>query len=175
MKKTFITILIAAGIGIFMSCNEGNKEGEKNSATADTSAKMQEQPAPATESNNEAKETHEVDKPGDGPHKGILEEAGEKNHIEMVISGKDVTFYPCDDMTNPVDIKGWTGKAVFQYKGGGSKTIDLMMMNDALTAMGANSGKPFKAIATLALNGTSVSAQFSSEGSMGHRDEEEKK
>lgn len=173
MKKQISAILIAISMCIFMSCSTGNKESENQTSATDTSMKMQEQTEPTShEANNEAKESHEVHKPGDGPHKGIIEEAGEKNHIEMTIKEKNVAFYPLDDLTNPVDINGWTGKAVFQYKDGSSKTIDLMMMDGALTAMDANSDKSFKAIATLMMNGTTISAQFSSEGSMGHHEEE---
>lgn len=173
MKKQIITLSIAISTGILMSCNSANKGAENETTTTDSIETIQQDAAPhSDEANNEAKEAHEVDKPGDGPHKGIIEEAGEKNHIEMVVNGKDVSFYPLDDLTNPVDAKGWTGKAIFQYKGGSSKTVDLMMMNDALVAMDANSGKSFTAIATLMNDEQSISAKFSSEGSIGHHEEE---
>ena len=163
MKVTMAVLLIATAAFI-SSC--GNSE-EKKTEAIDTTAMSQTPatPSAATES-NEAKEAHEVDKPGNGPHKGIIEEAGEKNHIEMAIDGKDVNFYPLDDMTNPLDLKDWSGKATFQYKDGSTKNVDLMNMNGMLMATGANTGS-FKAIATLTMNGNSISAQFNSEGSMG--------
>ena len=169
MKNLIIAILIAFSTGIIMSCNPGSKGAENQTTTTESTKKMEEPPVtePAKAENHEAEETHELNTWGAGEHKGIVAEAGEKNHIEMALSGKDVNFYPLDDLTNSVDTKGWTGKAILQYKGGSSKTFDLMIMNGALTAMGANTDKSFTAIATLMNNGQSISAQFSSEGSSG--------
>ena len=168
-------IVIAIGTSILMSCNSGNKSTENETAAMDTSMKMDNQQAATNNATvSEEKESHEVDKPGDGPHKGIIEEAGEKNHIEMTMNGKDVAFYLLDDMTNPINAKDWTGKAVFKYKGGNEKSIDLMMMDGALTAMGANSGKPFTSTVTLTMSGQTISAEFNSEGSIGKHEEEHK-
>lgn len=175
MKKSIIgisVIFMTLGMGILISCNSGTKssDNQANSSDAATKKAVQSQP----EANAEAVESHEVDRPGAGPHKGILEEAGEKNHIEMVMNGKDVAFYPCDEMTNPIDANGWTGKADFMYKDGKSKSIDLMLMDGALTAMGANSGKSFTVVATLTMSGQSISSKFSSEGSIEHNDNDSK-
>ena len=175
MKKSIIgisVIFMTLGMGILISCNSGTKssDNQANSSDAATKKAVQSQP----EANTKAEESHEVDKPGAGPHKGILEEAGEKNHIEMVMNGKDVAFYLCDDLTNPIDVNGWTGKADFQYKDGKSKSIDLMMMDGALTAMGANSGKSFNVVTTLTMNGQSISSKFSNEGSFEHNDSNQK-
>lgn len=130
--------------------------------------------AATSQVNNEQQEEHEVDKPGAGPNKGIIEEAGEKNHIEMVLDGKNVNFYLLDDMTNPVDMKGLKGTAIFQYKDGKVKTIDLMEMNGTLSAMDANTST-FTVIPTFKVNGQSISSKFKSEGSIGMKDGDAKK
>ena len=111
----------------------------------------------------ESEETHEVGKTGAGPHQGIIEEAGEENHMEMVLNGSDAEFYPLDELTNPMDIKGWSGKAVFQYADSTSKNFDLEIMDDMLMATGANAGQKFKAEVTLSRKGKSISAAFESE------------
>ena len=157
--------LIASAAFISSCGNAGTKQADMK----DTTTLTQTTPATSAES-NKVKESHEVDKPGDGPHKGIIEEAGEKNHIEMVIDGQDVNFYPLDDLTNPIDVNRWTGKAMFQYKDGSTKNVDLMNMNGMLMATSANTS-PFKAVATLVMNGNSISAQFNSEGSIGEPSE----
>lgn len=162
--KSVIAVLLIATAAFISSC--GNA-GEKKTEMKDTMSLIPTEITPdSSAESKEAEESHEVDKPGAGPHQGIIEEAGEKNHMEMVIDGKDVNFYPLDDMTNALDVNGWTGKAVFQYKDGTSKNVDLMNMNGMLMATGANTGS-FKAVATLTMNGNSISAQFNSEGSMG--------
>ena len=161
MKMKIAAISIAISLGALTSCGNDVKPADK---TNDTVAKQADDHEDHDHgAGNEEKETHELNKPGAGPHKGIVVEAGEKNHMEMVINGNDVLFYPLDDVTNPLDTKGWSGKVIFQYKGGSTKTIDLMMMNGALMAMGANSGGPFNAVATLTMNGESINAQFKNE------------
>lgn len=175
MKKSISaipTLFSVLSIVFFVSCNSGTEKSDNQSNTLDTAKEKSVQSS--TEANTEAEETHEVDKPGAGSHKGILEEAGEKNHIEMVMSGRDVAFYPCDDKTNPIDANGWSGNANFHYKAGKSKSIELMLMDGALTAMEANSGKPFTVVTTLTMNDESISANFSSEGSIEHNDNDKK-
>ncbi len=158
--KSVIAVLLLATAAFISSC--GNA-GEKKTEMKDTMSLIPTEVAPATtaESGEEA-ETHELNKFGAGPHKGIVVEAGEHNHLEMVIDGKDVNFYPLDDKTEPLDVNGWTGRATFQYKDGTSKNVDLMNMNGMLMATGANTGS-FKAVATLTSNGNTISSQFSSE------------
>ena len=89
-------------------------------------------------------------------------------------SGNKGADSPCDDMTNPIEANGWTGKAIYHYKGWSSKTIELMMMDGALTVMDANSGKSFTTIASLMNNGQSISTKFSSEEGLGKKDDEKK-
>ena len=175
MKNSIITmsaIIIVLGTGILISCSSNNNGANNQTTDADTSMKKSEQVSP--EANKEAEESHEVDKPGGGPHKGIIEEAGEKNHIEMTMNGKDVAFYLLDELTNPIETKGWIGKAVFQYKDGKAKSIDLMLMDGALTAMDANGGKSFTVDINLSMNGQSIASKFSSEGSIEHNESDHK-
>lgn len=167
MKKSISVIptaYIVLGIMFFISCNSATQSSDNAANSSDTSMGTAVQSK--SETNKEEEESHEVDKPGAGPHKGILEEAGEKNHMEMVITGKDVAFYPCDEMTNPIDANGWTGKASFQYTDGKSGLTDLMLMDGVLSAMNANAGKSFTVVTTLTMNGQSISAKFNSEGSI---------
>lgn len=160
MKIKIAAILIALSTGIIMSCSSNKtKTADENSSAQTASDK-------ASETNAEAEETYQLNKYGAGPNKGIVIEAGDKNHIEMVVKDKDVMFYPLDDLTNPIDINGWTGKAIFQYKDGTSATIPLMLVNGSLKAAGANSGQLFTAIVTLNKGGESISTQFNSDSSM---------
>lgn len=163
MKMKIAAISIALSLGLLTSC--GNEEKNPGNSTEAIAKEDQGHDADGHEGHdhgagNEEKETHELGKIGAGPNKGIVVEAGEKNHMEMTINGKEVIFYPLDDLTNSIDTKGWTGKAIFQYVDGTSKTIELMMMNGGLTAMDANGGKDFTVIATLTLNGESIIGQF---------------
>ncbi|MEP6794830.1 MAG: hypothetical protein ABJB16_10925, partial [Saprospiraceae bacterium] len=63
----------------------------------------------------------------------------------------------------PLDVTGATGNVIMQYSDKSHKTIQLMGMNGVLTAMEANSGKAFTAVATLTKNGQSYSATFMSD------------
>lgn len=170
MKTTnsVIAVLLIATAAFISSC--GNEEQQK-SVVIDTT-KISEQAAAPTypaEHNDEA-ETHEVNKTGGGPHQGMVQEAGEGYHMEMVVSSKDLIFYPLDARTEPVEIKGWSGKALMQYADGDIKNMDLKMMDNTLMAMGANTGEKFKSVVTLTNGSTSISSQFSSEGGE-HQDE----
>ncbi|MEO6166615.1 MAG: hypothetical protein ABIO46_03990 [Chitinophagales bacterium] len=163
--KSVTAVLLIATAAFISSCGVSE---EKKTANADSAAMAPITTVTATES-DEAEESHEVGKQGAGPHKGIVEEAGEANHAEMVVSGKDIVFYPLDDKTDALDTKGWSGKVIMQYADGDTKTMDLKMMDNMLMAMGANTGEKFKAIVTLANGSTSISSEFSSEGGM-HND-----
>ncbi|MEO5675713.1 MAG: hypothetical protein ABIQ74_13805 [Chitinophagales bacterium] len=163
MKTTnsVMAILIIASAAIISSC--GNQEQQKTEAIDTT--KISEQAAAPTypSEHNDAAETHEVNKTGGGPHQGMVQEAGEGYHMEMVMSGKDLIFYPLDARTEPVEMKGWSGKALMQYADGDTKNIDMKMMDNMLIAMGANTGEKFKSVVTLTNGSTSISSQFSSE------------
>jgi hypothetical protein len=105
---------------------------------------------------------HPVAEIGRGPHGGTIEEAG-SNHIEIVADGNDLIFYLLDVDTKPMDMKGVRGSVNIQYAGPPGKTITLMGMAGKLTAMGADNGKPFSAVATLTKEGHSYSASFTSD------------
>jgi hypothetical protein len=94
----------------------------------------------------------------------MVQEAGEGYHMEMVMSGKDLIFFPLDARTEPVEMKGWSGKALMQYADGDIKNMDLKMMDNRLMATGANTGEKFKTVVTLTNGSSSISSQFSSEG-----------
>lgn len=106
-------------------------------------------------------EEHPVGVIGKGPHRGTIEEA-DPGHIEIVADGNDLVFYLLDGETNPLDMKNVTGSVKMQYADHSIKTIDLMEMDDKLTAMAAINGKAFTALCTLSKDGKSYSASFNS-------------
>lgn len=106
-------------------------------------------------------EDHHVGEIGKGPHGGTIEEA-DPNHMEILAEGNDLAFYLLDDNAKPVDMKKVTGSVKMQYANKSIKTIDLMMMDNKLTAMEANNGTAFTAICTLTKDGKSYSATFNS-------------
>ncbi len=108
----------------------------------------------------EQEEDHHVGEVGKGPHGGTIEEA-DPNHMEIVADGKDLVFYLLDGDAKPVDMKNVTGFVKMQYADKLTTNIDLMEMNHKPTAMEANKGKSFIAVATLKKNGKSYTATFS--------------
>ena len=159
--KQFLAI---AAIAALSACNSGDKTTTEpnstettvtESATPDADANT----TTATHEEGEAAETHKLNVMGAGPHQGIIVEASQ-GHMEMSLNGKDAMFYPLDDRTEPIDSKGWTGKAVVQYPDGDSKNATLANKNGALVAEGVNTGENFKAVVTLMNNGQNVSATF---------------
>ncbi len=128
--------------------SEAAKEGESRG----------EQPA-------EGHHHHAVAEPGKGPHGGTVEEAG-SGHMEIVAQGSDLVFYLLDADAQPVDMKEVRGSVKMEYADKSEKTITLMEMDGKLTAMDANSGRPFRAVAILTRDGRSYSATFTSENDL---------
>jgi mono/diheme cytochrome c family protein len=108
---------------------------------------------------------HPVAEIGKGPHGGTIEEAGPM-HIEIVAGGSDLIFYLLDGDARPLDMKDVRGSVKIQYADASGKTISLMEMAGKLTAMDADNGKSFRAVATLTKGGRPYSASFSSDGDL---------
>lgn len=146
----------------FFSCNSSP---DKSAAVSVDKTPENVAPPPVSDHNADKPEEKEVDhhvgELGKGPHGGTIEEA-EPNHIEIMSKGKDLMFYLLDGDAKPLDVTGTTGNVIMQYADKSHKTIQLMGMNGILSAMGANSGKAFTAVATLTKNGQSYSATFMS-------------
>ncbi len=67
-----------------------------------------------------------------GPNGGPMEDIAGV-HLEMVVSGKTLTFHVIDEASKPVSATGYTG-AVLLTSGGERQTLPLVVSGTALTA-----------------------------------------
>ena len=67
-----------------------------------------------------------------GPNGGPMEDIAGV-HLEMIVSGKTLTFHVIDEASKPVSATGYTG-AVLLTSGGERQTLPLVVSGTALTA-----------------------------------------
>jgi uncharacterized membrane protein len=113
----------------------------------------------AESTSGEQEEDHHVGEPGKGPHGGTIEEA-DPFHMEIVANVKDLVFYLLDGDAKPLDMKNVKGVVKIQYANKSNKTIELMAMDNKLTAMQAINGQVFTAICTLTKESNSYTSTF---------------
>lgn len=85
---------------------------------------------------------------GAGPNKGLIVHGNSGHHVEMVIDGNNLAFYPMDQNANAVDASGWTGNVVVQ-QGNDTKTFELKTSGGKMVAENVNPANAFKAVVTL--------------------------
>ncbi len=159
--KLTATAIIIALTTTFFACNSSTETAATNDSTTNMSSTPSTENSDATKTEDE-EEDHHVGELGKGPNGGTIEEA-EPGHIEIVASGKDLIFNLLDGDAKPVSVDGTKGSVIMQYADKTSETINMMLMDGKLNAMGANNGKAFTAVATITNKGQTYSATFKSD------------
>ncbi len=106
-------------------------------------------------------EDHHVGELGKGPHGGTIEEA-DPYHMEIVTDDNILVFYLLDGDAKQLDMKEVTGVVKFQYTDKSTNKINLILLNNRLTAMNTHNEKSFTANCTLKKDGKSYTASFNS-------------
>ena len=70
-------------------------------------------------------QSHNVGKPGKGPHGGTIQEA-DPNHAEILVKDKKVYVYILDGNAKPISNKGIMGTATLQFPDGSTAKANLV-------------------------------------------------
>ena len=146
MKLSFaVTLLALLGLA---ACNNTTETKEATNTDATTTER------PSISNNDELPAgahrhgDNVVGVMGAGPNKGLLVHGNTGYHVEMVIDGNNLIFYPMDQEANAMDPNGWTGNAVVQ-QGNDTKTYELKARDGKMIAENVNPTNAFKAVVTL--------------------------
>src|SRR5688572_2442188 len=114
MKNTIL--ILAASMYLFAACNNASENHDHADGDHTHDAKTE---RPSISNNDDALPpgAHKhgdnvVGVMGAGPNKGLIVHGNTGYHIEMVIDGANLAFYPMDQNANAVDGSGWTGNVV---------------------------------------------------------------
>ena len=150
MKSTIL--ILAASMYLFAACNNTSENHDHANGDGHTHETKTEQPSISNNDDLPAGAHKHGDNVvgvmGAGPNKGLIVHGNTGYHVEMVIDGNNLAFYPMDQNANAVDANGWTGNVVVQ-QGNDTKTFNLTPRNGAMVAENVNPTNAFKAVVTL--------------------------
>ena len=144
----FYALSIAALLVIQTACNNADESTDKqpnNAHTKQPSISNNDEPLPPGAHKHG---DNVVGVMGAGPNKGLIVHGNNGYHVEMIIDGNNLGFYPMDQNANAMDANGWTGNVVIQQNND-TKTFELKPSNGKLIAENVNPTNAFKAVVTL--------------------------